>query len=42
MRLFDSDTNLEGEQFSARHCQFMGIAVAAGGGGWSEQAANDF
>jgi hypothetical protein len=41
MRLFDTDTNLWGEQFSARHCQFMGIAVTAGEGGWAEQAPND-
>jgi hypothetical protein len=40
MWLFDSSTNLEGEQFSAKHCQFMGIAAAVDEGGWEERAPN--
>jgi hypothetical protein len=40
MRPVDSETNLEGEQFSAKHCQFMGIAAAVDEGGWAERAPN--
>jgi hypothetical protein len=42
MWAFDFHTDLEREQFSAKHCQFMGIAAAVDEGGLEERAPNHF